>query len=63
MPAPAATESAIRRALDAARASGLAVTSFSVARDGTVTVLTCQPVDSGAESAQSHEPKRWNRRG
>lgn len=62
MPAPAATEAAIKRALAAAKATGLAVTSFTVTRDGTVTVSTAQNVDSQPESSQARKPKQWAKR-
>jgi len=62
MPAPAATEAAIKRALAAAKATGLAISSFSVSRDGTVTVSTAQNMDSQPESSQSRKPKQWGKR-
>lgn len=52
------TEAAIKRALAAAVAAGLAVQRFSVARDGTVTVET---VAKAAEDVPRKEPKAWRR--
>lgn len=71
MPAPAASESAITRALSAASAAGLQVTRFSVARDGTVTVETkpkalepeAKSVDTPAANVRPLEPKAWAKRG
>lgn len=61
MPAPAATEAAIKRAISAAQAAGLTVASFSVSRDGTVNVVTAQPVDSAHDSPQIVRPKAWRK--
>lgn len=64
MPAPAASEAAISRALSAASAAGLQVSSFSVSRDGTVTVETTpKSVDSPAPNVQPITPKAWGKRG
>ncbi len=62
MPSPAASQKAIERALEAAKAAGLLVTGFSVSKDGTVAVTTKPPVDMQTASVQPLEPKRWAKR-
>lgn len=67
MPAPAATEAAIARALTAAQKAGLHVTGFSVSRDGTVKVECSsapesEALDSSRESGQVVKPKQWGKR-
>lgn len=59
MPAPAATQAAIERALAAAKAQGLAIASFSVSRDGTVRITAANVVDSPEKAAQTRTPKKW----
>jgi hypothetical protein len=62
MPSPAASEAAIKRALDAAKGCGLRIMAFSVSRDGTVFVQTAESVDTPPANAPSPEPKRWQKR-
>ena len=67
MPAPAASQAAIARALQAALAAGLRVTGFAVSRDGTVRVDTAPPgaepantpLDQSAKDVQPSTPKKW----
>lgn len=51
MPAPTATQAAIRRALEAAKDIGLSVTGYTVAKDGTISVTI-----AGTETGQSPRP-------
>lgn len=64
MPSPAASQAAITRALAAALAAGLRVTSFAVSRDGTVTVDTAdaKAIDAAPDSVQPSTPKKWAKR-
>lgn len=58
MPAPAASQAAIERALAAAMARGLVVTGFSVSRDGTVNVSTAPPAPQVDRIDQPVPPSR-----
>lgn len=58
MGAPAATQQAIERALAAAKAVGLDVTSFAVRKDGTVEVRT-KGLDTASPDAEVLRPKKW----
>lgn len=51
MPAPTATQAAIRRALEAAKDIGLSVAGYTVAKDGTISVTL-----AGAETVQATHP-------
>jgi len=63
MGAPAASQAAIQRALEAAKSCGLNVTGFSVSKDGTVQVTTMTaPVDSEPGKVQPLRPKQWAKR-
>lgn len=63
MAAPAATQAAIKRALTAARDSGLTIAGFSVARDGTIEVtITREDMDSRRSNVQPAVPKKWAKR-
>ena len=73
MPAPAATKKAIERAISAATACGLTVTSFTVEKDGSIHVTTAPArkpcddgrdaghVDSAASNVRPLVPKQWKR--
>ena len=54
---PRATEAAIRRAISAWKAAGLAVGAVEVAPDGTIRITT--PVDQTEEQTQRSTPKKW----
>ncbi|SMO63873.1 hypothetical protein SAMN06265221_105217 [Paracoccus laeviglucosivorans] len=63
MGAPAASQAAIKRALDAAQSCGLTVTGFTVSKDGTIQVETAAaPVDSSRDNVQPLRPKQWAKR-
>jgi len=63
MPAPAASQKAIERAIGAAKACGLTVTGFRVSKDGTVEVSTAVPaaVDRPPADVSRMVPKQWRR--
>lgn len=63
MGAPAASQAAIKRALDAAKDCGLMVTGFTVSKDGTIQVETAAAsVDSDSSNVQPLRPKQWAKR-
>lgn len=63
MAAPAASQAAIKRALEAAMGCGLTITGFTVSKDGTIQVMTSEAlVDSGNSNMQPAMPKRWAKR-
>jgi uncharacterized protein GlcG (DUF336 family) len=51
------TESAVRRAVNAARKAGLQVTAVSIAPDGTVTVF--QGLEAAAVPEQNEKASEW----
>lgn len=59
MPAPAASEAAIKRALAAAQAAGIKVASFRVTREGTVEVIAALPVDKAPANVAPLQPRQW----
>lgn len=75
MPAAPATEAAIRRAIQAVRAQGLAIGAVVVASDGTIRIETRPPeadkpadatpasesLDAPPPSVQAPQPKKWAR--
>lgn len=62
MGAPAASQAAIRRALEAAKECGLQIAGYTVSKDGTITVTTAQAMDSAKEAGQVVKPKQWAKR-
>jgi hypothetical protein len=55
---PRLTQAKIERALAAAKAAGLDVTSFVVRKDGAVEVST-KKVDTAVAAAEVLRPKKW----
>ena len=57
MPAAKATEAAMKRAINAWKACGLAVGRMEITRDGTIRIET--PVANAPESHQPKGPRAW----
>ncbi len=53
------TESAVRRAVSAARKAGMKVGAISIAPDGTVTVFEGAALDPFARPVKDASPSKW----